>query len=37
MKQELYKTILRKFKNNGKVLLFNNKLFDKMLDEENKK
>ena len=27
MKQELYKTILRKFKNNGKVLFFNNKFY----------
>ena len=37
MKQELYKTIFNKFKNNDKVLFFNNKLFDKMSDEENKK
>jgi len=27
MKQELYKTILNKFKNNGKVLFFNNKFY----------
>lgn len=27
MKQELYKTILYKFKNNGKVLFFNNKFY----------
>jgi len=27
MKQEIYKTILNKFKNNGKVLFFNNKFF----------
>jgi hypothetical protein len=27
MKQELYKTILNKFKNNGKILFFNNKFY----------
>ena len=27
MKQELYKTILNKFKDNGKVLFFNNKFY----------
>jgi len=27
MKQELYKTLLNKFKNNGKVLFFNNKFY----------
>ena len=27
MKQELYNTILNKFKNNGKILFFNNKFY----------
>jgi hypothetical protein len=27
MKQELYKTILNKFKNNGKILFFNSKFY----------